>query len=221
MVVPSTHSNVAAIHPSKANLLSQTCHQSWQVLAPKEGAIIVALLQQLSEALHWLNEDLKLTMNTSGVSSGRTGQGKVQVQVLLGDHPEVVYHKLPVGVVLNIINAQRLTENQYGHFAALICQDLKEPWFVWNVGEALHDAHCLLHQGQDLRTHARTTLVGASAMQQVCCLTSGDCSSAQTRLKQRLPFSSCQLQYLMQKSSCAVAATANVICGLPARHLRQ
>ena len=77
--------------------------------------------------------------------SGRTGQGKVQVQVLLGDHPQVVHHKLPIGVVLKIINAQRLTENHYRHFAALMCQDLQDPWLVWNVWKALHNAHCLLH----------------------------------------------------------------------------
>jgi len=115
-------------------------------------------------------------IKTSLVSSRRTGQGKVQVQILLGDHPQVVHHKLPIDVVLKIINAQRLTENQYGHFAALMSQDLQDPWFVWDVGKALHDAHCLLHQGQDLRTH---TLLGAMAMRQVRFLTLGGCSSAQ------------------------------------------
>lgn len=93
------------------------------------------------------------------------------MQILLGDHPQVVHHKLPISVVLKIINAQWLTENQYGRFAALMCQDLQNPWLVWDVGEASHDAHCLLHQGQDLRTrthtHTCTTLDGALAMQQV------------------------------------------------------
>ncbi len=115
--------------------------------------------------------------------SGRTGQGKVQVQVLRGNHPQVVHNKLPIGVVLEIINAQRLTENHYGHLAALVCQDLQNPWLVWDVGKALHNAHCLLHQSQDLHTHTHThththlpvstTYIAALSMQKVCCVVLG------------------------------------------------
>lgn len=48
-IVPSTHSNVAAM-PVIGNFAVSKLPSIMQALAPKEGAIVIALLQQLNEA---------------------------------------------------------------------------------------------------------------------------------------------------------------------------
>lgn len=75
----------------------------------------------------------------------------MQVQICSSDTPKVAHNSLPVGMVPRVAEACSLGK---GHDWGLIVkgsQGLKEARLLWNVGEAFHNAHCLLFDCQDLQ----------------------------------------------------------------------